>query len=282
MELLMRTDTTSATNKASNTQRTDYINSPLTIAIEGMKILFQKAPTVAIALAILSALGATNYVLGQPPATNESSPAAAGLDLDPVMIILIIIFVVVVALGVLIVGSIITGIAAYTAAELAKGHDVHFKQAVKATFARLWSFIWLQVLTAAKVILWSLLFIIPGIIMAVRYSLANVSFFDSDKKLTGNAAIKDSLALTKGAWVTTFGAQVFFNIITFGLISPIADTGSKAVLYRQLSASQQADTPKPKPHVLSLIALGLFVLVGVIAIGALAYAIANYGLSSIK
>lgn len=256
----------------------NYINNPLKIAVDGAKLVFQKAPMVAIVLAILSALGAGSY------SSNQATPPVEGggvvdAAIDPIMIAVLIVVAAVFLFGALVVGSIITGIFAYTAAEVAKGRDVSFKQAAKATLDRLWSFVWLQILTVAKILLWTLLFIVPGIIMAVRYSLANLSFFDDSKKLTGNAAIKDSLALTKGAWITTFGAQVFFNIITLGLISPIVDTGSKAMLYRQFSALQKANTSKPKPHALSWVTLGLFVLIIVVAVGLLGYAIVNYGMS---
>lgn len=249
-----------ATDKVSTKQQTAYINNPFIIAIEGMKLLFQKAPTLAIILAILSALGAGNFMSDQSTLTEDTAPIVANPALDPVVIAGTIVVVAIMLFGALIFGSIIAGIFAFTAAELAKGRVVSFRQATKATVDRLWSFVWLQLLTIAKILAWSLLLVIPGIIMAFRYSLANLSFFDSDKKLTGNAAIKDSLALTEGAWVTTFGAQVFFNIITLGLISPIVDTASKAILYRQFIELQQSDGTKPTAHPLSWVALGLLIL----------------------
>lgn len=249
-----------ATDKVSTKQQTAYINNPFDIAIEGMKVLFQKAPTLAIILAILSALGATNMFPDERRLSDDTAPIIASPALDPVIVVGTIIVVTVMLFGILIFGSIIAGIFAFTSAEIAKGRTVSFRQATKATVDRLWSFIWLQLLTIGKILAWSLLLVVPGIVMAFRYSLANLSFFDSDKKLTGNAAIKDSLALTKGAWVTTFGAQVFFNVITLGLISLIVDTASKAVLYRQFTALQQNNGAKPTPHALSWVALGLFIL----------------------
>jgi hypothetical protein len=118
--------------------------------------------------------------------------------------------------------------------------------------------------------------------MAFRYSLANLSFFDDKKKFTGNAAIKDSLELTKGAWLTTFASQTFLNIITLGSIGPIVNTGSKVMLYRQFSALQQTNAPKPKAHALSWVTLGLTLFIAIIATIFLAYAITHYILPTTK
>lgn len=258
-----------------------YINNPLKIGVDGSKLLFQKAPMAALILAILSALGASNSFEGPgtpPPAEGTVVPMSPTVEVAAAVIIAFLILVL--AFGLLLLGSLIAGIFAYTSVEIANGREVTFRQAAKATFERFWSFVWLQVLTTLKIIAWTLLFIVPGVIMAVRYSLANLSFFDDKKKLTGNAAIKDSLTLTKGAWVTTFAGQMFLNIITFGTISPIVDTGSKAVLYRQLSTIKPG-TAKPKPHALSWVTLGLSILIVILLIAFLGYALVNYGLSAL-
>jgi hypothetical protein len=254
-------------------KETTYINNPLKIGVDGSKLLFQKAPMAALVLAVLSALGASNYfgdAADPVPADAPVGPAGAA---DISLMIVIAAIAMIFAFGALVVGSIIAGIFAYTSAEIANGREVTFQQAVKTTMNRLWSFVWLQLLTILKVLAWSLLFIIPGVVMAFRYSLANLSFFDEKKKLTGNAAIKDSLALTKGAWVTTFAAQTFLNLITLGAIGPIVDTGSKAVLYRQFNA---LETDEQKPWV----TLGLTILIAIILIGFMSYALVNFGLSA--
>jgi hypothetical protein len=275
----MPTKKVSSVTKETATQPANYNNNPFTIAVEGSKLLFQKAPTLALILAILSALGASNYDFSQPTATDTTGAPMTDMAMEPAVIAIIVVIGVVLLFGILVFGSILAGIYAYTAAEIAKGREVSFKVAAKATFDRLWSFVWLQVLIIGKVFLWLLLFIVPGIIMAFRYSLANLSFFDSDKKLTGNAAIKDSLALTKGAWVTTFASQMLLDIITLGAITPIIDTGSRAMLYRQFTAMEGVD--KPKPHVLSWVTLGLVILIVVLIISLLGYALVNYGLTLI-
>lgn len=246
---------------------TTYINNPFTLAVEGIKLLFKKASTLSIILVLLSVLGASSYVTGgEPGSTSNDAGVFAMPQLDATTIIVLSAMAAVILFSMLLFSSILLGIFAYTSAELAKGHTVSFKQATKAVFDRFWSFVWLQVLIGVKLFLWTLLFIVPGIIMTFRYSLANVAFFDSNKKLKGNAAIKESLALTKGAWVTTFGAQVFFSVITLGLINPIVDVASRAVLYRQFTALQASGEAKPKAHPLSWLILGLLIVLVVVII----------------
>lgn len=247
-------------------KKTDFTNNPLRIAVDGTKLLFQKAPMAAIVLAFLSAISAGSYFADSAPADTEVAPAIADPGLDPAAIIIIAVVVAVFIFGTLVIGSLIAGIFAHTSAQIAKGREVTFRQSLKAISERLWSFVWLQLLIILKVLAWSLLLVVPGIIMAVRYSLASLSFFDNEKKLTGNAAIKDSLALTKGAWLTTFASQMLFNIITLGAISPIIDTGSKAMLYRQFNEVQKTNAPQPKAHTLSWVTLGVSILIAAIAL----------------
>ncbi|HEV7951866.1 MAG TPA: hypothetical protein VGO98_00620 [Candidatus Saccharimonadales bacterium] len=247
-------------------KKTDFTNNPLKIAVDGVKMLFQKAPMLALALAILSTLGMWNSDFNQPTAVTENGTPVTDPAMDPAVIAIIAILAIIFLFGALVIGSMLVGIFAYTSAELAKGREVSFMVAVRAMLDRLWSFVWLQLLIIVKVLLWALLFIVPGIIMAVRYSLANLSFFDSDKKLTGNAAIKDSIALTKGAWVTTFAAQVLPNLITLGTIRWIVDTGSKTALYRQFDELRKTGRPHPEPHTLSWVTLAVVIFLAVAAI----------------
>ena len=102
--------------------------------------------------------------------------------------------------------------------------------------------------------------------MSVRYSLAKVAFFDEKKPLRGNAAVKESLALTKGAWLTTFASQVLFSIITLGMLSRLVETAAQSVLYRQLSELTHNNEPKPAAHPLSWFTLFLPFLLFVLLI----------------
>jgi hypothetical protein len=250
---------TKKTAKATAEQSVTYENNPFFLALNGLNFVFEKARNVAILLIIISIIG---LFLGLP------SPKDSGQDLHMIntpeqwALFTIIVFVFVTAS--VFIGAMLSGISAYTSAKLVHGRKVELNEAFHAVLDRFFSYIWLQIIILVKVLLWSLLFIIPGIIMAVRYSLANVAFFD--KNLQGNAAIKESIELTRGAWLTTFAGQALFNFITLGVISELVVAGSRALLYRQLTPL--VGKPKPSAHFLSwftlclpFIILALFIMV---------------------
>lgn len=158
-----------------------------------------------------------------------------------------------VILLILFIGTLFGAMFDYTAAQMRRGKSVTLSDAMAGATERFFPYLWLRILVAIKVFLWTLLFIIPGIIMGVRYSLAGVSFYD--KKLGANAAIKDSSRLVKGAWLTTNGSQVLFNLITLGMMQIVLQPGTSSVLYRQLDEYDKADKTKPKAHILSWLTL---------------------------
>jgi uncharacterized membrane protein len=148
-----------------------YINNPFFIAAEGIKTFFTKAQSIAIFLIILSVLGVVSNFTGngnpQEPTPNELQTFPA-LNLETILFIVGLSVVAIAAI--LTIGTLINGVTAYGSARVSQGKEATLKQGLKATFDQFWSFLWLQVLTVLKVLAWSLLFIIPGVIMAIRYS----------------------------------------------------------------------------------------------------------------
>jgi hypothetical protein len=262
-------------------KHTPYINNPFFVAVEGLKLFFAKAVGVAVILIIVSALSHTNAIFTTPSPAQQTTQNTSSqfhppqADISPNTVAVVVVLAVVIGAAVVIAllaaGTILTGITAYSNAQLANGKDAPLKEAWRATLNRFWSLLWLQTLTVLKVIAWSLLFIIPGIVMAFRYSLASTAFFD--KGLKGNAAIKESLALTKGSWITLFGAQTLFGLITFGTLNSLVSAGTTAVLYRQFR-----DTPlvkRPKAHGLSIAVFVLAIVAVVVGVVA-AIVVASY------
>lgn len=249
------------TSTKTPTKSPAYENNPFFVAVNGLELLFQKAQAIGIFFAILVGLSAFSSLpsafmpvddtpVTQEQVAKEDQAFADGIATIPVETWLLIGAVVVTILLVLIViGIVISGIADYTAAQLSQGNQVGFSEALRAVFSSFWGYLWLHIVIAVKVFLWSLLFVIPGIIMAIRYSLAGAVYFD--KKLKGNAAVKESARLTKGGWLTTFASQSLLNIITFGIIELLLTPGTQAILYRQYREYDAAGLVKPKAHVLS-------------------------------
>lgn len=260
------------------TQSKKYENNPFFIAINGITMLFDLARGVAILLVILSVISLAgnsipNDKASAPdpsqPVTSEIAKAFSGVSANEWIIIIAAFSII--GLAIILISTLLTGVASYTSAHTARGKRVSLGEAFRESFDKLWSFLWLQIIMTVKILLWSLLFIVPGIIMWVRYSLANVAFFD--KNLRGNSAIKESMRLTQGAWITTYAANMLVNCITLGVISSLVTTAVNTVLYRQYT---ETGAKKPEAHWLSWLTLaitgafiGLIVLGVILVIGAL-------------
>lgn len=253
----------------------NYENNPFFVAVNGIVLLFSQALGVAILFVILSVISA--FPGGGSPGDSESDKQVAeqlGATIaawTPAEWLVAAGAVSIITLALLLVASLFGGVSSYTSAQLARGRKAAFGEAFRVAFEHLWSFLWLQIIIIVKVFLWSLLLIVPGIIMAVRYSLASVAFYDDKKNLRGNAAIQESLRLTKGAWLTTFASNLLFNILTLGFISMVISTGVNAVLYGQYD---KLGDKKPQAHWLSWFTLVLpFILLTLLFIFAIFIAI---------
>lgn len=244
------------------TNKPEYENNPFYIGLNGIKMFFNKAQGVAfllIAFSILSTFSGNTNIENEGKSQFPSWPWEQWLMLGGVITIIL--------LAALFIMTMISGISAYTSAKLLKGKSVSIREAFNAVMDRFFSFLWLQILTSIKVLLWTLLLIIPGLVMAYRYSLANIAFFDQGLK--GNDAIKESLRLTKGAFLTTFAAQLLFDVITFGMLSELVSGGARTVLYQQFKAL--GDKEKPSAHGLTWFAAFLpiaFVVAVIVLLGA--------------
>lgn len=267
-----------------STTPSPYINNPFFIAVEGIRRFFIHALAAAVLLVVLSAGNTINPGAFAPaPSTDDqvdSVPAEAvpgpEFTLDPAVLITFGIIALVILAALVVIGTILGGIIYYSAARVSNNEHASLKDAWHATRDNFGAFLWLQILMGLKLIAWTLLFIVPGIIMYYRYSLASISFFD--KGLRGNAAIKDSIALTKGSWLTTFASQTLFTYVSLGTLSTLVTVGASAILYRQFN-----DTPlakRPKAHELSVATLIITVAFSSLIIIGLGAALSNYVLST--
>jgi len=251
-------------------KKRQYENNPFFVASNGITLLFNLAQGVAVMLIIFAVIGFIGNAALPDGSSADSTLSSTSISdtfqgWSTSEWLLLAFGVGIIGLALVMVASLFTGVNAYTAARMARGEEVAIREAFREAFDKLWSFIWLQIILFVKIALWSLLFIVPGIIMAVRYSLAGVAFFDDTKNLRGNAAVKESLRLTKGAWITTYASYALFNIITLGIIANLVNTGVSAVLYKQY---QEAGNKKPAAHFLSWLTLVLpFTLVALLFLG---------------
>lgn len=267
------------TTKPKSQAPVAYENNPFFVATNGLDLLFKKAQSVGILMAVLagvSALASLPYMF-MPPAAEPSQPTATdpeavaaenealahAISNIPTEVWLIGgALVLIIAAVMLAIGIVFRGITDYTSAQLASGKQVTLNDAFRAVFNNFWSYTWVLVMASIKTFLWTLLFVIPGFVMSYRYSLAGVVFFD--KALKGGAASTESAALTKGAWLTTFASQNLLNMITLGAIPMLLQPGTNGVLYSQL---RTAGNEKPRAHFLSWLTLLLPIIFVALSIG---------------
>lgn len=123
-------------------------------------------------------------------------------------------------------------------------------------FQRFGATIVLYLLTAIFIFLWSLLLIIPGIIAALRYSMAFFILHDNPG-MSGMEAIRQSSQLMKGYKGKLFMLYLSFigwailSVITFGIgflwLAPYIQA-TLAAFYEQLRASSGFNAPNPNPN----------------------------------
>lgn len=257
-----------------------YENNPFTVAASGIDGLFKYAKVLAIVMLVLSLFGvlgnaatglldrSESYSPPPTPAPLEAGPSPS-LSLEQVITLVSVVggILLIVLLISFVVTAIFTGLRDVAAAAVANQKPVSFGEAFNILFSRFGSYLGLQALIWVKVFLWSLLFIIPGLIMAIRYSLAGTAFFARNMK--AGEAVAHSTAITKGGWFTTVASYGLFNLITLGLISPLIDTGVRGILYRQFDAYQSAELHKPSPHGLTIAYFVIFILLILAALGGL-------------
>ncbi len=241
--------------------KVDYENNPFFVATNGITKLFNLATGVATVMIVLSVLSFFGGGVDSPEGSQREAEnffnTVSGWSAEQWT--LAVGAGLIIGLAVLMISALFGGVSAYTSAELAKGNRVALGKAFRTAFDHLWPFVWLQIVMFVKLVLWTLLFIVPGIYFAFRYSLAGVAFYDSKKNLRGNAAIQESLKLTRNGWLTTFSSNLLFNLLTFGVLGALISTGVNAELYRQFGA---VGDKKPQAHWLAWITLFLpFVLV---------------------
>lgn len=241
-----------------------YENNPFFIGFNGLQLLFKNATQVAIYAAVLVGFWfivgtAISIVLEftSAPETSQgtssdeyvmptfiedmiSSPQALAASLAQILPVTAIVFL---------ISTFFYGILEYTAARLTLGESVTFKQALSGVWKKYPGYLWVKIITFVKLVLWSLLFIIPGFIMSIRYSLAGIVYFAEDKK--GNMAVRRSSAITKHAWFTTFAGTGLWNLITGNQAGLLINPAANVVLYRQLALLTDENKQKPNAHWLS-------------------------------
>lgn len=200
---------------------------------------------------------------------DEFSTAATDSDTSTAAVILLVVgisLIVLVFVGVMAAaGVFITGMFTYVALQSEKGKAVQFSEAWGATVKRFWRLLGAQLLAGLKIFGWTLLFIVPGIIAALRYTLLPYVVMSTaeDEKGIKNTHNKTK-SLVKGRLMEVFGIATVAVIIPF--IGSMLELTGNAALYTQLQHYNEKGLEKPKVHWLNYLGLILIALLVLFAL----------------
>jgi hypothetical protein len=238
-----------------------YIRNPFTVALSGISVLKNLSKGLFILFLVLSILSAlSNFSSG--PSFDDSSTGMgdetsaaynAGYVVGTLVGLAAFFFLLVV----------VWGMQGYASAKIAKGEGTTIKEAFMAAVKNFGRLFVIGLIVVVKTILWSLLFLIPGLIMQIRYSLAPTIAF-AEPELSPSAVVTRSVVLTKNAWFDTMGARGWFSLVTLGFATLLTEVGASGVLYRQLRRLHESGQKKPSTHPLNYVLPVLFVLLMVI------------------
>lgn len=260
-----------------------YNSNPFTLSFDALGRLFKSNVGWAITLVALGFFSFLAQVVSSiidlaNNGSNQAStnPSSNGITLGapdlPVIIGIVIIaifFVICFVILSTMIETFLKGMFTYVMLQSEKDKAVTFSESLNATSRRFWQLFWSLLLANAKILGWTFLFIIPGIIAALRYSLLPYLIMDQSAEKQSVKQSHDGVkSLVKGRIAEIFGVGTVAAIVPFvGYTLGIAGRGA---LYRQLRYSQANTTQKPKIHWLNYLglgAIGLLVLLVLTIIG---------------
>ena len=251
-------------------QQPESIN-PFVAMWHGVVLTVSKAVSVAVLLVITSVCIVTgnNFITAQQAKFKEPAQveqAIQSLFSTPTTTIALYAGVVlVISLSLFIMMVMVHGIQSYTAVMLSKGNSVTVREAFDATLAQFGSYIILMLWMYIKIALWSMLFIIPGVVAYYRYSFAGLLFFEN-KKYRGNAALEESTRLTKKGLLTLFASQYVPYLLTLGYGGNLSATGSLTTLYATYTDIAKKKLAMPRAHLLSYASLAVPFILFIVAL----------------
>lgn len=238
--------------------------NPFSVTLEGLVLLFSRAQPVGMFLVAVAAVYAAYDLFGPSPAFTKDSTGQAteqfirqALETPLETKLMWLGIAIILSLFVLAITTMLHGIASYTALQISKGRDAKLSEAFNAVLEKFGRYFIVIFLMNIKIVLWGLLFIIPGIIAYYRYSFAGMLFFDEEKNLRGDQALQASSKLAKKGLLTVFASHFLFSIITFFYADRLIGLASQAILYREYTTLEKSKTAKPAAHPLAWLALAM-------------------------
>lgn len=248
----------------------DYGNpiNPFKLAWRTFQNMWHKNRNWAIVLLVVGVF--STFSQGHSSYDSGSASIGGATDVNIVAIVTLIL-----SAGLLLfflaiaVSTLVDGLFAYVALQSNRGKEVSFKQAFDRVKSRFWLMFTARLLATLRILGGFLLFIVPGIIAAVRYELLPTYMMDSDKiddNTTASDILKNTRELSQNRWTELAGSTLISAVLP--VIGVCANYGALAALYDIYSNS---DNPvsEYKTHWLNKLAVILSVIAAIMAIVAL-------------
>lgn len=265
-----------------------YQSNPFFLCFDDFSVFFDRNMWWAIIIIVGAFIGAvlsafSNALSTMYDATTDKTNALSMSSSTPEQMgiffgiggIIVLIVVIFVLIG-MVIDVFIRGMFSYVALQNHAGYSVGFNEAFNAVVKRFPRLFLAQLLATFKIIAWTFLFIIPGIIATFRYALLPYVILDEPAEKKGVIDSHNRIkALVAGRKREVFGVSTVANLIP--IVGPLLQLTGDAKLYRQLQLTHDTHTARPKVHwlnYLGFVLIGLFVLfiTGVFAIIALIFA----------
>lgn len=242
-----------------------YNSNPFTLAFDAVGRLFKYNSGWAITLIALSALSTMVQLIDSIASSSSSSTTSSSSTVSSAppeaatiiaIVIVVLVFLLVFIAIVSVVGTYIQGMLSYVALKSEEEKSVSFSEAFQATTARFWRLFGAQLLAGLKVFGWTLLFIVPGIIAALRYKLLPYVIMSEPETEKGiGESHATTKTLVKGRLLEVFGIATASSIIP--IVGSLVGMGGNAALYKQLAVYNQKGLEKPKIHWLNYLGIML-------------------------
>lgn len=238
--------------KRNQRKSTEYVSNPFKLVFRGMDLWLNYNQLLSIFVIVVTFSGVLiNFFFSLEPATagqNRSESIKAVMQLAVLVTIVI---------GSIAFTTIYNGMVAYIGLSTLKKKTVTFAEALQASLDKFWTILLVQIIVFFKVLGGFLLFIVPGVRAALRYSVVN--FYIFDKAANANEAIKNTKALTRDHLIEVFGMHTAANIVP--IVGGLLTAGGQSVMYDQLMRLKASKQQKPKVHWLNY--LGFVLIAGV-------------------
>jgi hypothetical protein len=245
-----------------------YNSNPFTLAFEALGKFFENNLAWAAVLIGLVLFGFFMQFLGNiipliigAETSSQTTAATSSGSNDISVVAVVAISLIVLAFGsifamlAIAVSAFIAGLYSYIALESLKGNTVSASEGFSRTAKRLWPLFGAQLLAIVKIIGWTFLFIIPGIVAAYRFKLIPYVVMNEEEKKIRKIHDRTKILVKKRLW-EVFGIDFVASIVPF--IGNLVGYSGKAALYNQMQIATDTKTEKPKIHWLNYLGLIIF------------------------